>query len=182
MKKTNTKNIAYISLFAVMICLCGLITVPSSVPFTLQSFAVCISLIYLGGKRGTLSVLLYIFIGSLGLPVFSGGQGGFGILFGQTGGYIIGLVLIGVVYTLSEKFAENKKFIRHISLFVGHIVCYATGTLQFALIYSKKTGTASIWQILTICVLPFVIPDLIKIIIAVSLADKLKKITKNGVV
>ena len=83
---------AYIGLFAVVIAICSWISIPTVVPFTLQTFAVFLAVAILGGKRGTLSVIVYVLLGADGLPVFSGFKGGFGVLLNTTGGYIIGFI------------------------------------------------------------------------------------------
>jgi biotin transport system substrate-specific component len=77
-RRMKTKDFAYIGLFAVIIAICSWLSVPATVPFTLQTFAVFCALGLLGGKRGTLAVLVYLLLGAVGLPVFSGFMGGFG--------------------------------------------------------------------------------------------------------
>ena len=88
----KTRDIAYIAFFAVVIAVCSWISIPTVVPFTLQTFAVFLTMGVLGGKRGTLAVLVYILMGTLGIPVFSGFTGGIGIIAGTTGGYIVGFI------------------------------------------------------------------------------------------
>ena len=92
--KTNTlktRDLTLIALFAALIAICAWLTVPMpDVPFTMQTFGVFAALLLLGGKRGTLSILLYLLLGAAGLPVFSGFRGGIGSLLGTTGGYLVG--------------------------------------------------------------------------------------------
>ena len=76
--KLNTADMAYIALFAVAIAICSWISVPAPVPFTLQTFGVFLAAAGLGGKRGTLAVLVYLALGMAGVPVFAGFQGGMG--------------------------------------------------------------------------------------------------------
>lgn len=83
---------AYIALFAVLMAVCSWISIPAVVPFTLQTFGVFVAVSVLGGKRGTLAVVLYLLMGVVGLPVFAGFSGGLGVLLGSTGGYIVGFV------------------------------------------------------------------------------------------
>ena len=90
--KMKTLDMAYIGLFAVVITICSWISIPTVVPFTLQTFAVFLAVAVLGGKRGTLSVIVYVLLGAVGLPVFSGFKGGIGVLLNTTGGYIIGFI------------------------------------------------------------------------------------------
>ena len=95
MKKTKTEKLtildmAFIALFAVIIAVCSWISIPAAVPFTLQTFAVFTAVGVLGGKRGTLCVLVYLLLGAFGVPVFAGFSGGLGAVFGMTGGYLFG--------------------------------------------------------------------------------------------
>ena len=99
---------AYIGLFAVVIAICSWISIPTVVPFTLQTFAVFLAVAVLGGKRGTLSVIVYVLLGAVGLPVFSGFKGGIGVLLNTTGGYIIGFIFSALLMWAFEK-AFGKK-------------------------------------------------------------------------
>ena len=91
-KKLTVRDMAYTAMFAVVMAACSWISVPYVVPFTMQTFAVFLAVGVLGGKRGTLAVLVYILLGCVGIPVFSGFSGGVGILMGSTGGYIVGFL------------------------------------------------------------------------------------------
>ena len=87
--KTKTYDLAYIAIFAVLIAICSWISIPMTVPFTLQTFGVFMAVGVLGGKRGSLAVLVYILLGAIGVPVFAGFSGGLGILLNNTGGYMM---------------------------------------------------------------------------------------------
>ena len=91
--KSKTYDLVYIAVFAVLMAVCSWISVPTAVPFNLQTFAVFMAVGVLGGRRGTMSVALYIILGAVGVPVFAGMTGGIGILTGTTGGYIVGYFL-----------------------------------------------------------------------------------------
>lgn len=99
---------AYIGLFAVVIAICSWISIPTVVPFTLQTFAVFLTVSVLGGKRGTLSVIIYVLLGAVGLPVFSGFKGGVGALLNTTGGYIIGFIFSALIMWAFEKAFRPK--------------------------------------------------------------------------
>ena len=167
--KSKTLSITLIALFAVIITLCAWITIPFAVPFTLQTFGVFCALLYLGGKRGTTSILIYILLGAVGIPVFSSFGAGLGKLLGPTGGYILGFLLTGVIYILFEN--KNKK-IKIFALALGLIVCYIFGTLWF---YYTMDGKYTLWAALMTCVVPFILPDAAKLALAVILTDKIKK-------
>lgn len=93
----DTTDITLTALYSALIAVCSWISVPAAVPFTMQTFAVFVTVGVLGGKRGTYSVLLYLLLGAAGLPVFAGFTGGVGHLFGATGGYIIGFLFSAIV-------------------------------------------------------------------------------------
>ena len=86
-----------IALMAVLMCLCTWIAIPAAVPFTLQTFAVFTAVELLGARRAFWSVAVYLLMGAVGLPVFSGMTGGFGVLLGQTGGYLWGFLLLPLI-------------------------------------------------------------------------------------
>ena len=101
--KFTPKDMAYIALLVVLIAVCYWISIPSVVPFTMQTFGVFCAVGLLGGFRGTVAVLIYILMGLIGLPVFSNFNGGAGYLMGPTGGYIVGFLFTALIYWLFEK-------------------------------------------------------------------------------
>lgn len=178
-KKTNSKitDMVYIGLSAAIIAVCSWISIPLTVPITLQTMGVVLISGLFGAKRGTLSTLLYILIGAIGVPVFSGFKSGFGVLLGSTGGYIIGFIFTAlIVGIVSDK--TNKLWALILSMVVGILVCYAFGTAWFAVVYAKTNEPASLATILGWCVIPFLIPDAIKIALATVLTNRLKKFVK----
>ena len=179
----KTTDIAYVALGAVLIAVCSWISIPMAVPFTMQTFAVFCVLLILGGKRGTMSIAVYILLGAVGLPVFSGFTGGIGKLLGSTGGYILGFVFTGLLYWLGEVLLSQAESaagrIACIgSLVLGLAVCYAFGTAWFMYVYARNTGAIALSTALGWCVLPFIIPDLIKLALAVILASRVRKALK----
>ncbi len=174
--KITTKDMAYIALFAVIIAICSWLSVPATIPFTLQTFGIFLTVGVLGGKRGTLSVLIYLLLGIIGIPVFSGFTGGVGRLLGTTGGYIIGFLLSAMVMWAMEQFLGKKRWVLAISMVLGLIVCYAFGTMWFMFVYANSTGPIGVWTALGWCVFPYIIPDLIKIALALALCKKLAQI------
>ena len=91
--RSKTYDLVYIAVFAVVMAVCSWISIPAQVPFTLQTFGVFMAVGVLGGKRGTLAVLVYVLLGAVGVPVFAGFSGGIGALLGNAGGYIIGFIV-----------------------------------------------------------------------------------------
>ena len=104
----SVRDLVLIALFAALMAICSWISIPTTVPFTLQTFAVFVAAGLLGGKRGTIAVLVYILLGAVGLPVFAGFTGGVGILLGSTGGYIIGFLGSALVMWGMEKLWGSK--------------------------------------------------------------------------
>ena len=95
----SSTNLVYMALGAVLIALCSWITVPAAVPFTMQTFAVFFILSALGGKQGTVTILVYIALGAVGVPVFSQFGAGPGVLLGNTGGYILGFLASALAFS-----------------------------------------------------------------------------------
>ena len=104
----QTIDLVYIALGAVLISICSWISIPTTVPFTMQTFAEFFVLSALGGKRGTVAIIVYILLGAVGIPVFSNFTSGIGILLGNTGGYIVGFVFMGLVYWLFVHYSGKK--------------------------------------------------------------------------
>ena len=173
--RITTRDMTYIGLFAVVIAVCSWLSIPATVPFTLQTFAVFAAVGILGGKRGTLAVLVYLLLGAVGVPVFAGFSGGVGVLFGSTGGYIAGFLLSALVMWLMEKTLGRKTWVLALSMVIGLIVCYFFGTLWFKFIYARETGPIGIMTALGWCVIPYIIPDLLKIALALVLSKRLRK-------
>lgn len=173
--RSKTYDIVYIAVFAVIMAICSWISIPAAVPFTLQTFGVFIAAGVLGGKRGTLSVLVFILLGAVGIPVFANFSGGIGVLVGPTGGYIIGFLFSALVMWAMEKLPGKKSIMQIVSMVVGLVVCYAFGTAWFMVVYGKANGPVGLVTALGWCVFPFIIPDLIKIALAYVLSRKLRK-------
>ena len=120
MAKQSTRDLAYIALFAVLIAICSWIAIPIlQVPYTLQTFAVFLAVGVLGGKRGTLAVLVYILLGAVGVPVFAGFTGGLGVLLGTTGGYILGFLCTALLMWLLEALLGRKLWVLAVSMVLG---------------------------------------------------------------
>ena len=178
--RDNTKvlDLVYISIGAALIAICSWISIPTAVPFTLQTFAVFFVLLSLGGERGTLATLVYVLLGAVGVPVFAGFSGGIGVLLGSTGGYIIGFLFTGIIYIIFTKFVSKKIVVKIIALVLGLAVCYAFGTAWFMNVYIKTSGEVGLLTVLGWCVFPFIIPDLLKLTLAVVIAKRIEPVIK----
>lgn len=178
--ENKTRPAAYrvlceIALMAVMIAICSQIFIPWVIPVTMQTFAIFMSLELLGGRYGTYSVVLYLLMGLVGLPVFSGFSGGPGHLLGATGGYLLGFVLIGPVYSITVRLIRSRIAGRLLGLIAGLILCYLFGTVWFVAVYSRSVGAAGFGSALSVCVLPFILPDAAKTVLAMLASDRLRK-------
>jgi len=165
--KSAARDAAYIGLAAALIAVCAWISVPFTVPFTMQTFGVFCALGLLGGKRGTLAVLVYILLGAVGAPVFSGFTGGLGRLAGPTGGYIVGFLAMAFVYRVLCGDAREARR-QAAGMLLGLAVCYAFGTVWFLVVYDGA-GAMGLWAVLMKCVVPFIVPDCAKLAAALAL-------------
>jgi biotin transport system substrate-specific component len=171
----SVRDMVLIALFAALIAICSWISVPTTVPFTLQTFAVFVTVGLLGGKRGTLAVLVYILLGTIGVPVFAGFTGGLGILLGSTGGYIIGFLGSALVMWVLEKLGREKAWVQIASMLAGLLVCYIFGTAWFMVVYTSGNGPVTLGTVLGWCVIPFIPFDLLRIALAFVITNRLAK-------
>lgn len=179
--KWRTLDLVYIALFAVLMAVCAWISIPVPkplIPFTLQTFAVFAALTALGGKRGTFAILAYILLGLIGLPVFSGFQGGLGVLLNTTGGYIWGFILAGLIFWFLTSIFGNSILVEITAILLGIIACYTFGTAWFMILYAQTKGPIGLLAALGYCVFPFILPDLIKAALAITLSQRVKKYLK----
>ena len=177
-RKYETIDLAYMALGAVLIALCSWISIPAVVPFTMQTFAVFLVLLILGGRRGTMTIVVYVLLGAVGLPVFSQFGAEIGVLLGSTGGYILGFIFMGLTYRLVTGAAGRSRsgkvrWTEAAALVLGLLVLYAFGTAWYMFMYARTQGGAGLMSVLLLCVIPFVIPDLIKLALALALARRL---------
>lgn len=173
MSKTfSVQKMAIIALMTAVLCILAPISIPifiSPVPVSLGVLAVYLTAYVLSPVDATISVIIFILLGTFGLPVFSGYSGGLSKLVGPTGGYIIGFLF--TVY-ISSLFIHMKKGIIYdvIGMITGLALCYILGTIWF----SYQHGKGFIASLL-LCVVPFLIGDAIKIIVAVILGTQINK-------
>lgn len=175
----TVKRIAFTAVLAAVICALSPWTIPiGPIPLSLASFGVYIAACIVDWKTGTISVFSYVVIGAIGLPVFSGGGGGFGKLAGPTGGYIIGYIfcalIIGVLVDIFGKRRVIGKIIYPLSMIVGTVVLYAFGTFWYMWQTPVAFGAA-----LLVCVVPFLIGDAVKIAISSVICPTLRKTLKR---
>lgn len=164
----KSKELSLCALFSALMAVCAWLSVPLfGVPVTLQTFAVFLCLLTLGGKLGSISVAVYLSLGAVGLPVFSGFHGGFGAFFGASGGFLWGLLAAallfwGIIAVFGEKY-------RLIAVIASLLLCYVCGAVWFSQVYTGSENP------ILLTVLPFVLPDGIKIALAWIIARRLRR-------
>ena len=130
----SAKDMAYIAVFTALLAVCSWIAIPMpwGVAYTLQTLGVFLAVGVLGGKRGTLAVVVYLLLGAMGVPVFSGFQVGTAALLGTTGGYIAGFLFSALA----------------LSMVLGLAVCYAFGTAWYMAVYTRSNGAVALGTVL----------------------------------
>lgn len=178
-KKWKPLDLAYIGLFIALMAICSWINIPMAVPFTLQTFAVFAAVSMLGLSRGTIAVLVYIILGTVGVPVFAGFSGGYGVVLGLTGGYIVGFIFTALITGGIMKVFGKKIPVMVVAMLLGLAACYAFGTAWFIYVYNRDNGGISIMAALSACVFPYIIPDCCKIALAIVLDKRLARFINN---
>lgn len=167
----KVKRICKIGILSAFLALCAWITVPGPVPFTLQTFAVFLAIMLLGGKDGFFAIAVYVVLGIAGLPVFSGFRSGIGVLLGATGGYIVGFLITPFIML---PFENRGRAVRIISSAAALVTCYIFGTLWYAFVYMSGGKEFDFISVLLACVAPFIIPDIIKITLSFVVSERIR--------
>lgn len=166
MKKKNAlRTIVLTGMMTAVLAVLSIIVIPmpTGVPVTLQTFAVAICGYILGWKMGAVSAFLYMLLGAIGVPIFAGMTGGFGILIGPTGGFIFGFIFMTGLCGLGvKKGFPGKSFVFGA---LGLIVCHLLGVAQFALV----TGTG-LWKAFLLASAPYLIKDAVSVAVAAVVA------------
>ena len=159
------------AVFTALLCIAAPISVPmpALVPMSLATLAVYITAALLGGKRAAIATAVYVLLGAVGVPVFSGYQGGAGVLFGMTGGYIAGYILLALVAGLVSDIPCKNHWTMPVGMVLGTVVLYVFGTAWYMVFTQCDLITAVLG-----CVVPFLAVDLIKIAVATAICIPLK--------
>ncbi len=166
-KQTRIKSVAFAALFTGILAVISQIYIPFAVPLTFQVFAVALCGYILGAKWGTASVTVYILLGCLGLPVFSGFKGGFSVLFEMTGGFIIGFIPLVIFCGLGSK---RKKVAKILLSLLGLLLCHLWGIFQFSIVSNLNF----LVSVVTVS-LPYIIKDIIFVIVADLISKQIKE-------
>ena len=170
----KVKNMALCGLFTAVLAVCGWLSVPfGDMAITLQTFGIFLTLGLLGGKLGSITVLVYLLLGAVGVPVFSGFRGGLGVLLGTTGGYIFGFMSTSLCYWVITSIKATP-FFRLVAMVLGLALCYICGTVWYVSRY-LTADTLNLSAVFLKCVLPYLIPDILKLSLAWILTSRLKR-------
>lgn len=176
--KNKAYDLVLIALFVALMAICAWITIPAAVPFTMQTFGVFLALLLLGGKRGTICMAVYLLLGAVGVPVFSGFRGGVSALVGSTGGYLVGFIVSALLMWALTGFARRNRWTLAVALAVSLLACYAFGTVWFVVVSVRAGKAMTFGTALSFCVLPYILPDAAKIWLAYFLSKRLKRFVK----
>lgn len=164
----DVRNLVKCGLFAALLALCAWLSVPvGTVAFTLQTFGICLALLILGGKWGFITISVYLSLGFVGLPVFSGFRGGLSQLATPNGGFLVGFLLWGLVFWCAERLGARPV----LGTVLGLAVCYGTAILWISLLY----GNSGFLGVFGVYIFPYLLPDCGKLIGSFLLARRLKK-------
>lgn len=172
----TSKKIVFTALFAALTAVCGFISIPvpgTPIPIVLQNMLVVLTGLMLGPVWGVAATVLFLAAGALGLPVFSGGTGGFARLMGPTGGFLYGYALATLVAGLiaqRPKYGARTPVLRLVlATVLGFVVMYIPGVLHFMRVMDKTFS-----QTMTLCVVPYIPGDIVKMVVAVLLSSRLR--------
>lgn len=169
--RTKTYTMTGIALMAALMCILGPMSIPIGVvPITLTNLAIYFSIYLLGSKYGTISYIIYLFLGIFGLPVFSGYTGGIAKLAGPTGGYLIGFIFMAFLSGFIIETCKYHRIISFIGLSIATLVAYFLGTVWFVI-----QADCTFAYALSICVIPFLLGDTIKVLVAVWICPFIRK-------
>lgn len=180
-RRSMIYDIVVIAISAALITVCSWISIPlGPVPFTLQTLAILAVLLTLGGRRGTIAIVVYLALGAIGVPVFAGFKGGPAALLGPTGGFLVGFIAAALIFWLLEKlvFARlmstpaKRLVFGLINSLIFELVLYVVGVIWFMTVYAAKTGPIGLGAVLSMCVIPFIIPDIVKMIAAAVIGSR----------
>ena len=168
--KLTIYQMSAIALMTALFCILGPMSIPiGAIPISFTNFVAFLAVYLLGTKLGTLSYLVYLLLGTTGLPVFSSYTGGFAKLIGPTGGYLIGFIFTSVISGIFIKKYHGKALFSILGMGLGMLVAYLFGTAWFIM-----EADCTLWYALTACVFPFLLGDALKILLASNIGPLIR--------
>ena len=169
--KLSVQDICSIAIMAALTAVMAQISIPMpmGVPMTMQTFAITLAAVILGSKKGALSILVYVLMGAVGIPVFAGFSGGIQNLIGPTGGFIISFPIMAFIIGIGVEH-KDKKGMFTLMLILGTVSNYVVGVIMFCII-----AKSPVWTGISACVLPFIPTAIIKAVLASVLGLQIHK-------
>ena len=169
------RSLCLTALFVTLLAVGAWITIPIGIPpYTMQSFVLYSALWLLTPRQAFSAVAVYLLMGAIGLPVFAGFQGGLGVLVGPTGGYLLGFLLMPLIMRGANPTTKS----RVLFCALGSLSCYALGTTWYIVAYAG-VSLAGVGAALVQCVLPFLLPDALKLALAVLVCKRMEPLLKR---
>lgn len=167
----NIKKLTSVALMTAVICILAPLSIPiGAVPVSFTNLAVYFAVYLIGTKYATYSYLIYYLLGLVGLPVFSGFTGGIGKAIGPTGGCLIGFFFMAIISGIFIEKFKHSRLMQLLGMILGTIIVYIFGTLWFSFVMDK-----TLIESFMVCVAPFIIGDLVKMVIAMYVGTEIKK-------
>ena len=173
-KISYTGVVVQSSCCAAILVLSSWITIPIYIGITLQTLALFVISYVMKPKVSLLTVLSYIFLGVCGIPVFSGFGSGISAVLGPGGGFILGFLLVPILIAPFRNLARNNILYLFLPMLVSLAILYVCGTAWYAYVYGTADGI-SFFAAVSVCVIPFILPDIIKILLAAVIIKRLQK-------
>ena len=177
--KLSLKDMIVCGIFAAVLAVLSQISIVlpfSPIPFTMQTFGLFLIGAILGCKRGFISVMVYILLGAIGIPVFASYSGGPAVLFGKTGGFIIAFPFMALIIGYATEKYRKPAYVM-IAMFLALVLCYAMGTIQFSLILNMSLAKS-----MAFTVIPYVPLDLVKVVMAALISVQVRRRVALGAI
>ncbi len=187
-RRSAAYDTAVIAISAALITVCSWISIPlGPVPFTLQTLAVLAVFLTAGGRRGTIAIAVYLALGAVGVPVFAQFKGGPAAFAGPTGGFLIGFLAASLICWLLEKLVfarlmtstKNRIIFGFVISVIFELIMYTVGVIWFMTVYAAQTGPVGLVTVLGWCVIPFIIPDIVKMAAAVIISSRASRFVRQ---
>ena len=169
-RKNKVYPLAMVAVMAAVMAVVSPFALPiGPVPISLATFVVYLTAYVLGWKRATVATLVYILLGAVGMPVFSGFAGGLGKLLGPTGGYIVGYLPLALISGLFVDKFPKSRIMQLVGMILATAVLYALGTAWFCVEAGKTLSVA-----MSACVIPFLPGDFAKMLVSMAVGPLIR--------
>ena len=171
------KDIVITSICVVLLAVSAWIKIPLIIPISLQNLVLFIILGVFGFKISIITIIVYIFSGLIGIPVFSSGVSSLSGLLGITGGYLISFIIYPFIfYLLQNLHFKNNNIKLFIIFLILTVITYLIGSLWYYVLYINNNEFVLFTEVLSLTIFPYILPDIIKILISILVINRIKKI------